>query len=210
MINVARIFPTLIASQMIDIPDEDVNYLKNKALELKNKNEISENVKGWQCNTFSSLDSYIPHEDKDEKLLSVVNTTRELVHEFSLLFGCGDKKEVYQEAWYNKVYCTDAWFNVADYKDYQEFHHHPNSHISAVFYLATPKGSGDIVFKNPSLNMCPIPSDNNGCPENAEVYTIPPKEKLLLLFKSNLQHMVQQNKTKQQRISISMNFRVER
>ena len=127
-----------------------------------------------------------------------------------MLLGCGDKKEIYKEVWYKKVYCIDAWFNVADYKDYQEFHHHSDSHVSAVFYLATPKGSGDIVFKNPALNMCPIPSDNNSCSDNAEIFTIPPKEKLVLLFKSNIQHMVQQNMSTDPRISIAMNFRVER
>tara|TARA_Y100001937_G_C7116170_1_gene330225 strand:+ start:572 stop:1204 length:633 start_codon:yes stop_codon:yes gene_type:complete len=210
MINTAEIFPTLIASQMINIPDGDVTHLINKALELQHKNEVSNNVKGWQCNTFSSLDSYIPQDDNDEKLLNVVNTTRELVHEFSLLFGCGNKKEVYKEEWYKKVYCVDAWFNVANSKDYQEYHYHPNSHISAVFYLTVPKNSGDIVFRNPTLNMFPIPSDSNGCLYNAETYTVPIQEKLLILFKSNLHHMVQQNMSANQRISIAMNFRVER
>lgn len=210
MINIARIFPTLIVSQMIDIPDEDVNYLKNKALELKNKNNISNSVKSWQCNTFSSLDSYIPHEDNDEKLLNLINTTREIAHEFSLICGCVDKKKVYKEGWHKKVYCTDAWFNVAEYKDYQEYHTHASNHISAVFYLATPKDSGGIVFRNPSCNMFPMPSDNFNSSDNAEIYTIPPKEKLLILFKSSLEHMVQQNMSSDSRISIAMNFKVER
>ena len=48
----------------------------------------------------------------------------------------------------NKYRCKEGWFNIYKKYDYQEFHDHGKSTLSAVYFLkSNPKKSSKIYFK---------------------------------------------------------------
>ncbi len=108
----------------------------------------------------------------------------------------------------NKTFtCVSSWINLAKKGDYQEYHIHPNSHFSAVYYVKVPKNCGRIIFKKKSadFDMFPIKYESN-TQANSLTYKIVPNECDLLIFRSNLPHMVEKNQSDEDRVSISMNF----
>jgi uncharacterized protein (TIGR02466 family) len=85
---------------------------------------------------------------------------------------------------------------------------HSNNHFSAVYYIKTPENCGNIVFKKDSLDeMFPLPIDEYNEVASYSTRFITPKSGVLIIFKSNIQHMVEKNKSNNDRVSIAMNFR---
>ena len=108
----------------------------------------------------------------------------------------------------NNVSCTEAWFNYGIEHSYQEYHVHANNHISGVYYIKTPENCGNIVFRS-GVNMYPMPNaEKNTSIYGAKSSSITPQEDVLLLFPADLEHMVEVNKTKEPRISLSFNFKL--
>lgn len=101
---------------------------------------------------------------------------------------------------------SDLWFNINKKNDYQEFHVHKMSHISGVYYVKVPKDSGDIMFSGIN-NMFPLKSNNPTIYHNLG-YVHKPVDDNLILFPSNLQHMVTQSKSDDLRISLAFNIEV--
>ncbi len=88
-------------------------------------------------------------------------------------------------------------------------HQHGNSTISGAYYVRAPLDSGDIVFYDPR----PAPvyhHPNTSSPNllNAQVNSVNPKEGALVLFPSYLDHSVNENISKDERIVISFNIRI--
>ena len=87
-------------------------------------------------------------------------------------------------------------------------HIHPRAHFSGVLFIKTPKQDGNLVFfrNEKSSNMMGEGffegSDFNGS------YNVSPKEKMILLFPSYLQHMVEPHFEEGYRISVSFNIRI--
>ena len=54
---------------------------------------------------------------------------------------------------YEEVTADNIWCNINSYKDFNALHCHPNSKISGVYYVKTPKDCGDIEFHNPSYHV---------------------------------------------------------
>lgn len=88
-------------------------------------------------------------------------------------------------------------------------HQHGNSTISGAYYVRAPKNSGDIIFYDP--RPAPVYSHPNATtpnPLNAQINGISPKEGVLVLFPSYLDHSVNENLSKDERIVISFNIRI--
>jgi uncharacterized protein (TIGR02466 family) len=98
--------------------------------------------------------------------------------------------------------------NVSTKGDYQEYHNHPNCHFSLAYYVKAPENSGKIVFKSHEQDMLPLPVAKYN-DYSSTVVSIKPKESMMVAFRSNLLHMVEQNKSDEERISITMNFIVK-
>jgi uncharacterized protein (TIGR02466 family) len=108
------------------------------------------------------------------------------------------------------IECTGFWYNVASTGNYQEYHVHPENHFSVVYYVQTPKDCGRIVLASPNgssvFDMKPLPISEYNRNSFATCF-YDPIESLLLVFRSNIPHMVETNKSNEDRISISMNFK---
>lgn len=156
----------------------------------------------WKCDTYNTIDNYLIENEDDDVIKDLAWQGRQETYEFSQEFGIDEPLE--------KFRCVDFWFNIAEPGAYQEFHNHSNSHFSLVYYVRTPDHCGNIVFQNPTsqTDMFPLPIKTL----NANSYRscqYMPHEGSILLFRSNLTHMVEKNLSDRDRISIAMNFKID-
>ena len=108
----------------------------------------------------------------------------------------------------------NSWINKHHTNDWSQSHYHGNSLISGVYYFHTPEKSGDIEFiKNNLFNnmfsesLCFQYNEDNLI--NAESIQVIPKNGLLLLFPSHLQHKISKNHTNETRYSLAFNMFVK-
>ena len=105
---------------------------------------------------------------------------------------------------------ASAWVNINYPNSYNVLHSHPNSHLSGVMWIKSPKDSGVIEFENPNSHEA-FTEINAYVEEFKEknsvypVYWFSPIEGRMLVFPSHLRHLVEENKSNEDRISISFN-----
>lgn len=103
--------------------------------------------------------------------------------------------------------CQEAWLNTYTNKDYQEFHCHAGSVFSAVYYIANPKKGGRIFFENPTEpDMIPLRDIKEFNNDNSALCNYQPDPGTLLIFRSNIRHMVEPIETEETRATIALNF----
>jgi uncharacterized protein (TIGR02466 family) len=193
-------FPTLVYRTILDEFQEQNEYLERKAYSLKFSRPVVSTQ--WNCDTYNTLDLYNPTSDRDSIVNGLIDLCRDRVYDFSKEFGISKNIE--------QLVCTDFWFNIAQPGNYQECHQHPNSHFSLVYYIKVSDNCGNIVFKSPTAfsDMFPLSINSKNLNKNSYPacwYT--PEESVLLIFRSNLVHMVEKNLSSTDRISVSMNFK---
>jgi uncharacterized protein (TIGR02466 family) len=107
---------------------------------------------------------------------------------------------------------SNMWFNINKYKDANATHIHAFSVLSGVFYVKTPKNCGDLVFMNP-MKISHFIEDYNFSEfnnYNSTSNSITPKENILIIFPSWLEHFVRPNMSENDRISFSFNLNFKR
>ena len=106
-----------------------------------------------------------------------------------------------------EVKITGMWAIINKKNASNSMHIHSNNYISAAYYVKAPKNCGDIVFYDPRFAATyryPKISKTNKL--NSNIVSFQPKEGMLVLFPSYLQHSVNVNKTDKERIVISFNI----
>ena len=106
-----------------------------------------------------------------------------------------------------EVKITGMWAVINKKNSSNAMHIHSNNYISAAYYVKAPKNCGDIVFYDPRFAATyryPKISKTNKL--NSNIVSFQPKEGMLVLFPSYLQHSVNVNKTDEERIVISFNI----
>lgn len=192
---ITYLFPTSVYAVSLDsiIPDH-AKYI-SKAIDLQQSTKQKTN---WRCDTFNTLDAYDMLSDPlFFKLFEEIKMHTKI---FCKDFGVEAKD----------VTITDSWINVAGTGGYQEYHIHTGSHFSLAYYAMAPKNSGNIVFRSheADTDMYPLPRGEL-TPSSYKTYSIQPQEGMLLIFRSNLRHMVEKNLSNENRISISMNLDIK-
>jgi uncharacterized protein (TIGR02466 family) len=181
-------FPTLIMSEFLDGYAEKNESIKDKALALKV--EYPDPRSYWVCETYHTGNVIDLREDEFFKPLIADVTNK--VRDFALVYGIE-----------KSIKCTGAWVNIAMKGDYQEVHTHPKNHFSAVYYVSTPDKCGNIVFKKEN-SMFPL--DETSVPLSFSHCEYVVEASKLLVFPSDLHHMVKANKSDEPRICIALNF----
>ena len=105
----------------------------------------------------------------------------------------------------------NMWININPKGGYNVVHVHPNSFFSGVFYVQTPKDCGNIILRHPCSHTENDWKDefwNKLSFETSTLNYLNAKENMLYIFPSWLEHYVQVNKSKKDRISISFNLGV--
>lgn len=99
------------------------------------------------------------------------------------------------------------WININPKYSYNQPHTHPGCVLSGVYYIKIPDQSGDLVFITPYENAINTSMDmNNGVSICNSLYRITPQEDQILIFPPWVQHLVEQNLSDDDRISVSFNF----
>ena len=85
--------------------------------------------------------------------------------------------------------------------------YHSNNYISAAYYVKAPEKSGNIIFHDPiAERVIRTPKINNQNKLNSNIFSVEPKEGLLVLFPSYLHHSVDTNTSDEERIVVSFNI----
>lgn len=96
------------------------------------------------------------------------------------------------------VNIISSWATSSYMNNYISVHHHHNLDVSGVYYHKVLKDSGNINFR--STNKC---AEISAFYKRNPDYTIEPKNGMLILFPSWMDHFVTSNQTEDERISIS-------
>jgi uncharacterized protein (TIGR02466 family) len=98
----------------------------------------------------------------------------------------------------------DGWINVNGRGAMNNFHNHPNSLLSGTYYIDTPAGGGDLVFRDPreAAYMFQPPYTAG---YRAPVAGFTPEPGMLIVFPSWLVHAVGPNTSDVDRISVAFN-----
>jgi len=193
MARIETWFPTAIY-----IEDNLFDSKQNSTWILKSEEIMQEYPTGgdeWQGDTYTTHSTEY-NVLKDISFEPLINEVTKHVNHFAALHNSK-----------RKFLCEGAWLNIARPGNFQEFHCHNGSTISAVYYIKTPLGSGDIVFEDPrEPDMLPIPDiyDRNSLSFIKTGY--PAIAGTLLIFRSYLRHMVMKGTNTESRISIALNF----
>ena len=189
--NTINLFPSVIHQFDVNGFDNIQNQLIDYAYNLKKKDSegvIYSNHGGWQSPSF------------------IVKDENDLLHSF--LINC-----LYNFPNIDKSinFEVDAWIKINKKGDYNEKHNHPNSHLAGVLYLKCPKDCGNIVFDSPTgfqsyQEILSYIKEFKECNNVFQSYEFFPVEGKMLIFPSHLLHVVQANKSNEDRISVSFNM----
>tara|TARA_E500000178_G_C17028817_1_gene759429 strand:+ start:83 stop:685 length:603 start_codon:yes stop_codon:yes gene_type:complete len=188
-------FPTPVWTIQLEnyklVNEEIFNYVK-KQQKVDEVGINKSNIKGWHSKDFNLS------EKEPQNFISFISSSIEQV---MIDMNWDKEKQI------AKIDNMWAIVNIGGSANLR--HQHGNSTISGAYYVRAPKNCGDIVFYDP--RPAPVYSYPNAkLPNslNAQVNSISPKEGALVLFPSYLDHSVNENLSKNERIVISFNIRI--
>ena len=180
--NLNNIFPTPVAWFN---NDSGINELQKKyLLSLKRKNNIGNEI---------SLGRNVL-ENKELKVLK-----NWIINNINIYF-----EEIYKPKSKVKLYITQSWCNYTKENQYHHKHRHPNSFISGVYYIDVNEQKDQITFFNDIYKQLNIEASEYNL-YNSTSWFFNLKNNSLVLFPSNLEHMVESVTSKTERVSLSFN-----
>ena len=110
--------------------------------------------------------------------------------------------------------CTAIWSNINGPDSWNITHTHPETDFTATVYFDVPEDSGLLIIDNTDHVMAfqrfySTPFNVDSVFTRLK-YTHYPRKNSVVIFPAHLPHSVTANKTNQERISISANFKVVR
>lgn len=111
---------------------------------------------------------------------------------------------IYKPKFKVKLRITQSWLNYTQPKQFHHRHNHSNSLITGVFYIHTDPDKDSIDFFNQNYNSIVIENRESNY-YNSSSWRIPTIPGNLLIFPSNLTHMVRPTESAITRISLSFN-----
>jgi uncharacterized protein (TIGR02466 family) len=107
------------------------------------------------------------------------------------------------------VVITDMWANVLKSAEHHPAHTHSNNFLSGAYYLHSDRGAS-IIFHDPRPAADVIvPRKKETTVDNSSLLSWASKQNRAVIFPSWLPHWVEQNKSKNNRISIAWNIQVK-
>jgi uncharacterized protein (TIGR02466 family) len=113
-------------------------------------------------------------------------------------------QQVYQPRDDVKPYICLSWTNYTNPGQFHHKHAHPNSFVSAVFYIKTDPATDKIYFYKDGYNQLDIPTANWNT-YNSKSWWFQAEVGQLILFPSCLSHMVESVQGEDTRVSLSFN-----
>lgn len=185
-------FPTSIYVKEDMFSDEDNHAFITEIENLKSKISIGGN--NWNTDVYNTCNTYDLRKNKILKKLC------KKVEEHTNLFA----KQLNSQHNYK---ISDCWFNYYNKTDFQETHHHANSIFSAVYFFTNPKNCGVLSFENPiEPDMLPLKNITEFNNLNSLACNYTPLSKTLIIFRSNIRHMVSRGNNIEPRITAAFNL----
>ena len=104
------------------------------------------------------------------------------------------------------VTITGCWVNVLAPGKEHRAHSHPNNFLSGVYYVKTQAGADTVNFHDPRPQTRIIrPPVTELTADNTDQVVVKVKDGTLLLFPAWLEHSVDENRSVEERISVSFN-----
>ena len=105
-------------------------------------------------------------------------------------------------------YITQSWLNYTEINEHHHPHHHSNSYLSGILYIAADKDHDNITFGHNRYDQINI-SPTQGNEFNSIILSFPVETGEIIIFPSSLMHSVPVKKGKNRRISLSFNVFVK-
>ena len=194
--NITDAFPVGLYAQPDVLTPEENDILISKVYQLRNVFGAG-NTRDWLSGTRSPDNCYRQSNIADYlEFKPLVERVTQCVHELARAHGSDDD---YQ--------CTEGWYNIYSSNRYQEYHVHPNSIFSAVYFMKSGEDSQGLHIKRPDYGgMIPPKNKKRDTPFNQEVIIAPPQERTVIIFRSYLEHCVPPSSLKTDRVTVALNF----
>ena len=102
---------------------------------------------------------------------------------------------------------TGCWANVGFPGSRHRTHAHPNNYLSGVYYAKAPAGGNTINFLDPRPQAAAmVPPSEQMTPLTAQRVTIDVRPGTLILFPAWLNHSVNPNRAREERVSVAFNL----
>lgn len=190
--NVENIFPVPI--HIIDI--DNFSSLQKKLIYLAYKEEKRSQSQGRKASNIGGYQSFpFQLRERNDKLSQVLLDILSNLPCF--------KKSIQFE--------SSAWININKSGDSNQNHNHPATNLAGVLWIKIPENSGNIKFLSPYhftaygelLSYSEEFKKMTGCYYD---YVFEPKEGSMIIFPAHLIHKVEENKSDEDRISVSFNI----
>ena len=188
------LFPSLI--HVIEVKSfqkirEDLIKFIYQERKIDNKGVVKSNVGGWHSKDYFDSENIVVRTVRDETS-NYFNINKVFNDNVALNY-------------YNTCY------NINKRGDSNGKHSHGGCHLSGVFWIKIPKDSGNFIFSSP-YGFSQYDEISNYSKEVKEMYaqhlaySIRPKEGDMLIFPSCIEHKVDINESREDRISASFNI----
>ena len=186
------LFPTIIHDMVAPNFDQDLCINLSRQFKKKDPKGVEKsNIGGWQSDFLD-----FKKDDYFSDLIS--NTISNYFHE----------TKIYKEI---QLMLHGYWININQPGASNNMHNHPNCDLAGVMWIKTDNKSGAIRFRHPNnfaeSNSLSLYDKDFAEKTNAHAgYWMATKPGNCILFPSHLEHWVEQNKSTEDRISISFNI----
>ena len=182
MVNLNNLFPTALGFSKLDreLTEQELEFIETQARHSNEGNTTSDNRKILQSIELTEIREFI-----EDNMLEYFNSVYAPKHDVT-------------------PYITQSWANFTEPGQYHHKHAHPNSIISGVFYPKADREIDKIYFYKDGYERIKLPTDNWNM-WNSESWWFETGTGDLIIFPSNLTHMVQTKQGEGTRISISFN-----
>ena len=194
--NITDAFPVGLYAQPDVLTPEENDILISKVYQLRTVFGAG-NTQDWLSGTRSPDNCYKQSNIAEYlEFKPLVERITQCVHELAREHGSDDD-----------YFCTEGWYNIYSSNRYQEYHVHPNSIFSAVYFMKSGEDSQGLHIKRPDYGgMLPPKNKKRDTPFNQEVIIAPPQERTVIIFRSYLEHCVPPSNLKTDRVTVALNF----
>ena len=198
-IQIYKLFSSPVFHYNLDNHKELNKELENYILSLKNQNKEGQkksNIGGWHSPFFD-----IENNNVAKKFANIM----EKFYKDVIMSDMGWKYEN------QKVNIEAMWSIINKKGSFNIQHNHPNSYLSAAYYVRHPEKSGGIKFYDPrEQKSMRYPKIIKHGEFSSATVQIEPQEGDLLIFPSYLYHDVGINSSDEDRIVVSFNIYISR
>lgn len=190
------LFPSVIHDWQLSNFDQDLCIRLSRELKKENPKGVEKsNVGGWQSD-------YIKFKKNDYFSNLISHTVRNYLREIN----------IYKEL---QLVFDGYWVNINQPGALNSMHDHPGCDLAGVIWIKTDKKSGIIKFRHPNhfaehASFCFYEEDFKKKNNIYPAFWIHPKPGYCILFPSQLDHWVEENKSTEDRISISFNIELKK